>query len=298
MNRLPLLPLAVLVAFTFFVGVPNSRAIEDDRPVVDDSGVAREKSANAGLPTLFLVGDSTLKCNAPMRGWGQELAAFFDPAKINVVNHAIGGRSSRTFLNEGRWDKVLADLKPGDFVIVQFGHNDVGNYDDPRAKGRPSLHGEGEETAQVTKPDGTTETVHSFGWYLRKYGADAKAKGARVIFCSMVPHKSWVGTKVNRGERESFVKWTANAAKATGAGFVDLNEIVARQYEKIGPAAVEPVFADKGTHTSPAGAELSASCAVAGLKALPGNPFERYLSPKGKAVQAAPSQMAAGAAGR
>lgn len=281
--------------FLLLFATANMRAQEDARPVVDDSKAAPEKVANNQLPTIYLVGDSTLKSNAPMRGWGQELGAFFDSAKINVVNHAIGGRSSRTFHREGRWDKVVAGVKSGDFVLVQFGHNDVGKYDDPNAKGRPSLHGDGEETAEVTKSDGTTETVHTFGWYMRTFGNDAKAKGSKVIFCSMVPHKSWKENKINRGERDSFVKWTADAAKATGAGFIDLNEIAAQEYEKLGPEKVEPLFADKGTHTSPAGAELNARCVVAGLRALPGAPLDRYLSEKGKGVQPAASQLVAGA---
>jgi hypothetical protein len=68
-------------------------AAEDDRPVVNDSGVPPEKPASGTVPSLWIAGDSTVKSNAPMRGWGQDLHRFFDPAKINVVNHAIGGRS-------------------------------------------------------------------------------------------------------------------------------------------------------------------------------------------------------------
>lgn len=272
-------------------------AQEDQRPVVDDSKTAPEQPANAKLPTLFVVGDSTLKSNAPLRGWGQEIGAFFDPTKINVVNRAIGGRSSRTFQNEGRWDKVLAELKAGDYILVQFGHNDWGKYDDPAAKGRPSLPGEGEETAEVTKADGSKETVHTFGWYMRKYGADTKAKGATAIFCSMVPHKDWQDGKIKRGERDSMVKYTANAARATGAAYIDLNEIAALELEKLGPDKVEALFADRRTHSTPAGAELNARCVVSGLRAMPGLGLGAYLSDKGRAVEPAGSQYYFPAAG-
>lgn len=272
------------------ISAANALAAEDARPVVDDSQFAVEKAASNKLPTLFIVGDSTLKSNAPLRGWGQEIAAFFDSKKINVINRAIGGRSSRTFQTDGKWDSMLAEIKSGDFVLVQFGHNDVGQYDDPRSKGRPSLHGAGEETAEVTKPDGTTETVHTFGWYMRKYGADAKAKGASVIFCSMVPHKNWKDGKVMRSEHDTFVKWTAEAAKATGAAFIDLNEIVGREYEKLGQEKVESLFADKGTHTSVEGAKVNAAAVIAGLKSLKPNPIEKYFSKQAAAVAAAPSR--------
>ena len=70
---------------------------------------------------------------------------YFDAAKINVVNRAVGGLSSRTYLTQGDWDRVLAMLKPGDFVMMQFGHNDGGPLDDA-ARARGTLKGTGEET--------------------------------------------------------------------------------------------------------------------------------------------------------
>ena len=184
-----------------------AHAQDDARPIVDDSKTTAAQIRDPNLPTLWIVGDSTLNSNAPMRGWGQELAQFFDLSQINVVNRAIGGRSSRTFIYEGRWDKVLAEMKKGDFVLLQFGHNDVGKYDDPAAKDRPSLHSEGDETVEVKRnADSKLETVHSFGWYMRKYGSDTRAKGATMIFCSMVPHKDWENGKIVRKEREKWVR--------------------------------------------------------------------------------------------
>jgi lysophospholipase L1-like esterase len=271
-------------AALFLGATAGLQAQDDPRPVVDDSKVASESAARKDLPTLFIVGDSTLKSNAPLRGWGQEIGTFFDTTKINVVNRAIGGRSSRTFLAEGRWDAVLKELKTGDYVLIQFGHNDAGKYDDPAAKGRPSLHGDGEETATVTRADGTKETVHTFGWYLRKYGTDAKAKGATAIFCSMVPHKDWKDGKIRRGERDSFVKWTADAARNSGALFIDLNEIIARGYEKLGESAVEGFFGDKRTHYNIAGAKFSAAAVISGLKALHPDPLGKYYSKAAEAV--------------
>ena len=220
-------------------------------------------------------------------GWGQELAQFFDLSKINVVNRAIGGRSSRTFQYEGRWDMVLAEMKKGDFVIIQFGHNDVGKYDDPAAKDRPALHGEDEATAEVTRLDGKKETVHTFGWYMRKYGNDAKEKGATAIFCSMVPHKDWQEGKIVRKESETFVKWAANAAKAAGAAFVNLNEIIAIEFERLGVEKVAPLFGDARTHSTQAGALLNAQMVVSGIKALKNPGLGKYLSPQGKDIKPA-----------
>jgi lysophospholipase L1-like esterase len=257
-----------------------SRAVDDARPVVDDSKVAPAMPANPNLPTLFIVGDSTANSNAPLRGWGSEIGAFFDPAKINVVNRAIGGRSSRTYITEGRWDRVLAEMKQGDFVIVQFGHNDAGNYLDPKAKGRPSLKGEGDDTAQAFKSDlKTMETIHTFGCYRRKYATDAKAKGATPILLSMVPHKDWMNGKIVRNEQATFVTWTRNAATTTGALFIDTNTIIAQGLEKEGQEKVNTFFGDLRTHSTPIGAKYNASAVVVGLKGLNPDPLANDFSP-------------------
>ncbi|MDX6712834.1 MAG: hypothetical protein QOH96_3850, partial [Blastocatellia bacterium] len=110
---------------------------------------AQSGTINPKLPTLFVVGDSTANNNANGgRGWGDPFMAYFDPTKINVLNRARGGRSSRTYLTEGLWDKVMADVKPGDTVLIQFGHNDAGAVnDDSRARG--SLPGTGDATQEI-----------------------------------------------------------------------------------------------------------------------------------------------------
>ena len=280
-----MITLRVIFFIALAVITVASQVKDDPRPVVDDSRTTPAQIRDPKLPTLWIVGDSTLNSNSPLRGWGQELAQFFDVSKINVVNRAIGGRSSRTFQYEGRWDKLLSELKKGDFVILQFGHNDVGQYDDPKAKDRPSLHSEGEETAEATRLDGKKETVHSFGWYMRKYGNDVRERGAAMIFCSMVPHKDWDGGHIVRKEREKWVQWTANAAVATHAAYIDLNEIVALEFEKLGPEKVAPLFGDARTHSTPAGALLNAQMVVAGIRSLKKPDLKKYLSAAGRSIQ-------------
>src|SRR6478672_252042 len=101
-------------------------------------------------PSLFIIGDSTVRNSTRgQMGWGDPLVNQFDPAKITVVNRAIGGRSSRTFLNEGRWDAVMAHLKPGDFLLMQFGHNDGGKCNDERC--RATIKGIGDETEAIVR---------------------------------------------------------------------------------------------------------------------------------------------------
>ena len=94
---------------------------------------------NAALPTIFLAGDSTAQVGDPLHtGWGKFFANYVDRNKANWVNAAIGGRSSRTYVTEGRWDRIVSSLKPGDFVLIQFGQNDGGPVNDPPLPRLPS----------------------------------------------------------------------------------------------------------------------------------------------------------------
>ena len=240
--------------------------------------LAGQARADDKRPTVFLVGDSTVKNRTRgQQGWGDPLAAHFDAAKVKVENRALGGRSSRTFLTEGLWDKVLAELKPGDFVLIQFGHNDGGSLSQGRA--RASLKGTGEETQEVTlEATGQKEVVHTYGWYLRKYVADAKAKGATPIVLSLVPRNIWKDGKVVRAAND-YGKWAAEAAKAGGALFLDLNELVAKRYEEAGPEAVKTqYFGEDHTHTTPAGAAVTATVVAEGLRGLTDCPLGQYLA--------------------
>ena len=260
-----------------------SAAAEDERPIVDDRG-AREGKASDSLPTLWIAGDSTVKCNSPMRGWGQEIGRFFDPAKINVVNRAIGGRSSRTFFTEGRWQEIEDALKPGDFVIIQFGHNDVGPTDG-RSKFRGSVKGIGEETETVEKPDGSTEVVHSYGWYLREMARGAREKKAKVFLCSPIPHKRFDRNGEFQADWDGWREWVKECAKKERAAFVDLADLIGREYADLGQEKVEKFFADKGTHTSPEGALFNAERVVAGLRGVPTAPLDHFLSDDGRDIR-------------
>ncbi len=236
-------------------------------------------AAQAPLPTVFIAGDSTAN-NVERRGWGDSLGSYFDATKVKIENRARAGRSSRTFLTEGLWDKLTADLRPGDIVLLQFGHNDGGPLDTGRARG--SFPGLGEETKAVTMSNGTKELVHTYGWYMRKFIADAKAKGAKPMVLSLTVRNIWKDGKVERGSG-NFSKWAQEMAKAD-LPFIDVTNIVADQYQKLGEEKVKPLFSTDHTHTSPEGADLNAAGVVAGWKALSGSVPSGWLSTKGAAI--------------
>jgi lysophospholipase L1-like esterase len=254
------------------------------------SGVMAQHAGEPGtpkptLPTLFLIGDSTMKNGrgtgeGGLWGWGDLIGAHFNSNRVRVVNRALGGRSSRTYFAEGLWEKVLNELRPGDFVMMQFGHNDGGELF-AATRPRASLKGNGDETREgVVEQTGKREVVHSYGWYLRKYIADAKGKGATPVVLSPVPRNIWKDGKVARAAND-YGRWAAEAARAGDAAFVDLNDIIARRYEEFGEARVRAeFFTDKDhTHTTRAGAKVNAECVVAGVRGLTNSPLAALLAP-------------------
>lgn len=230
-------------------------------------------------PSLYIIGDSTVRNNTPgQMGWGDPLKSLFDAQKITVENHAIGGRSSRTFLTEGRWQTVLDRLKPGDFVVMQFGHNDGGPFDTGRA--RASIRGVGEETKDVTlEANGQKEIVYSFGHYMRRYIEETKAKGAHPIVVSLIPRNMWQSGKVQRNDKD-YALWAKQTAEMTKSAFIDFNQILAKEYELLGESATMAIFATGDhTHTNQAGARFHAQILARELRAIPEPALASYLLP-------------------
>ncbi len=271
-----------------------SAVAQTPAPDLTSNPAAARTELNPDLPTVFIAGDSTAAkgSGAEQQGWAVPFADYFDPAKINVANRARGGRSSRTFITEGLWEQLLADAKPGDFVLIQFGHNDGGAInEEPPGSNRPlrargSLPGIGEETQEIdnvlTKQH---EVVHTFGWYLRKMIADVKAVGATPIVLSTTVRNIWKDGKVERGPG-GYRAWDREVAEATGVAFVDVTRIIADRYQEMGPERVAALFPKDHTHTNAEGADLNAACVVAGLKGLRRGPWDKFVSGKGAAVTA------------
>lgn len=244
--------------------------------------------ADPGLPTLWLIGDSTVRNGTTgdngatgQWGWGAPITIYFDLKKINVVNRAFGGTSSRTFYNGFFWKDLKPRIRKGDFVIMQFGANDNGG-----AKGKGGLNGIGEETEL-----NNDETVHTFGWYLRQFVAETRAQGATPLICSLTPRKGWSpdGKQFKR-DTGRHAAWAEQVARDTHTPFIPLSEIISLRYEEIGAAKVESFYVPspkENLHTGWDGAVVNAGCVVSGLKALNVDPLEKFLSPRAATIPAA-----------
>lgn len=251
------------------------------RVLVTLACLATFATANAATPTLWLIGDSTVHNGRGdgsngQWGWGEPLAGRIDPAKWKVVNRARGGRSSRTYLAEGLWDDVLNQLQPGDWVLIQFGHNDSSPInDDSRARG--VIHGTGDETQEIDNLlTHKHETIHTYGWYLRQFVKQAKAKGAHPVICTLIPRNNFKDGRVQRSD-STWAGWARKVAADEKIPLLDLNRLIADRYDEMGESSVAALFHGDHTHTSRAGAELNAQIVAEALAALPDSPFQGAL---------------------
>jgi lysophospholipase L1-like esterase len=259
-------------------------------PVPDQTGVPQNAPLNPNLPTIFVVGDSTARNKADL-GWGDHFAHYFDTTKVNVANRAIAGRSARSYMNEGSWDKVLAEMKRGDYVLLQWGHNDGDNPRGPDYKGRGEGKGIGDETTEIPiavphragpLAGKTTETVHTYGWYNRKYIADTRAKGATPMLLTVTVRDIWTpgaDGKLHIERDMGYRDYDFQIAAAEKVLLVDMAAVAADKFEMLGPETTRMLFPIDHTHTSAVGAEMNAASAVTALRNA-NSVLVQYLAPQ------------------
>ncbi len=220
---------------------------------------------------LFIIGDSTVKNHDDdpdgMWGWGSVIAEMMDTTRVAVRNHAIAGRSARTFMDEGRWDEVYRSLRPGDYVMMQFGHNDGGDINTGKARGE--LHGSGSESKVFEmEATGRYKVVYTYGWYLSRYILDTLEKGATPIVLSHTPRNKWRDGHIESCA-DSFGRWAREAAEAhPGAIFIDLNTLSGRELEEMGPEKAAEYFKNDHSHSSLKGARHNAEVILRQLPEL------------------------------
>jgi len=208
----------------------------------------------SGTPTtIFVVGDSTASIYGqdvyPRMGWAQVLDPFFATACAKVQDKAISGRSSKSFYDEGSWAPVTASIKTGDYVMIQFAHNDE----------------KSEDAARYTDPATT------FPEYLTKYIEESRAKGGIPILLTPLNRNKWNGT-VLTNSHGAYPDAIRKLAREKSTPLVDVTALTKTYFEEIGPAETTKLFlSGDTTHLQETGAKIVSQIVVADLyqQALP-----------------------------
>jgi lysophospholipase L1-like esterase len=217
--------------------------------IVGDASPRTVSIATVHLPTLYLAGDSTVtdQAVAPGASWGQMLPVHF-ATSIAIANHAESGETLKSFVTELRLDKLLSTVEPGDWVMIQFGHNDQ----------------------KVQWPQTYAEAATTYRSWLRTYIAEVRRRGATPILVTSPERRNFdaAGRIVpSLGEYPEAVRAVAGEERVA---YIDLNPASVRFYEKLGPEGAQRAFADEGrdkTHHNEFGAYALAGLVVEGLRA-------------------------------
>ena len=245
-----------------------------------------DQNRQEGKPMVFLCGDSTGKNedNKPdgMWGWGSQAYTIFDANKCVFQNQAKAGRSTRTYIDEGRWEEVYNSLEKGDVVLIQFGHNDIGAIKEGKQRG---VLATAKDSSAVYHMENSNlyKVIYSYGWYLKKMIRDAQEKGAYPVLLSLTPRNEWhEGNGHSRGfvypvnekagkfyierRNETYGSWCRQVARETGCEFIDVHNITADALDKLGQKKAALYFKNDHTHTSLKGAQLNAQSVAKGLR--------------------------------
>ena len=200
------------------------------------------------LPTLYLAGDSTVTDQpiAPSASWGQRLPAFF-ATDISVANHAESGETLKSFVTEQRLDKLLSRLRAGDWVMIQFGHNDQ----------------------KVQWPQTYAEAATTYRAWLRTYIAEIRRRGATPLLVTSPERRNFDDTGHIVPTLGDYPEAARIVAREERTALIDLNAMSVRVYQALGPQVAPRAFADDGkdkTHFNEYGADLLARCVVEGLR--------------------------------
>ncbi len=252
-----------------------------------------DKRRQKDKPMVFLCGDSTGKNEDKkpdgMWGWGSQGYTVFDSTKCVFQNQAKAGRSTRTYIDEGRWEEVYNSLEPGDVVLIQYGHNDIGGIDRDKERGVIACAGDTSHVYHL-KSNGKNKVVYSFGWYVKKMVNDALEKGAHPVILSFTPRNEWHEGKgdvkgtfypvkekkgryyIERRNDKYIPEWDKQIAEEMGVEFVDVHNITAdyldKKCGKKGKEAAMQYFNHDHTHTSLKGAQLNAQSVAKGLRGI------------------------------
>lgn len=243
---------------------PGGPGMNGGRPPMMEQTAQRQE----GKPMVFLAGDSTCRNgrgtgDRGQWGWGSFFAEYMS-GDVVVENDAVGGLSSRTFFNNN-WGRLRDEIKEGDYVLIQFGHNDTSPLNTGRARG--TLKGTSDKPERVVmEKDGSQEDVYSYGYYIRNMVRQTELRGGIPIVLSPTPRNSWneQGT-VNRYD-DTYNQWCKIVAEEEGVLFIDANELISKEYDKIGKDTAQAEYFADSVHTLEKGARLYCETIASALK--------------------------------
>ena len=216
----------------------------------------------APVITIYLAGDSTMaqkeNNKRPETGWGEALGACFNPSTVRIVNRAMNGRSTKSFVSEGRWKAIVDSLKPGDYVAIQFGHNDE----------------------KVDLPIGSTPEV--YGENLARFVDQVREKDATPILLTPIARRKWSADDTLVDTHGAYPDVVYKIARQKKAPFIDMHRNSERVLENYGPDSSRALFLhlapgqfpnyptglEDDTHFSPLGAREMAGVFVDGIKQM------------------------------
>ena len=226
-------------------------------------------------PTIYLIGDSTMSDKKdpeqnPENGWGQMLPGLMT-SDITIENHAVNGRSSKSFIDEGRWEAVLEKLNPGDYLFIQFGHNDQ----------------------KIQAPTRYTNPFTGYRYNLERFVKEAREKGAKPFLFSSIVRRNFNEEGVLVDTHGDYPLVVRMVAKDMDVPFVDLQWLTELLEVAYGPEKSKklhlhfekgeneyfPEGKEDDTHLSKKGANLVASLALQGIAEIKPY-FKEYIKPE------------------
>lgn len=243
----------------------------------------------SAVTTLYVIGDSTAAAYPPERfplhGWAQVLQEHFDSERLSVEDRAISGRSSKSFFDEGSWTPIREALRPGDWVFIQFAHNDEKKDD----------------------PNRFTDPATTFPEHLRRYVEETRAAGARPVLLTPINRNRWASSRVMEDTHGDYPDATRKLAKEMGVPLIDLHTLTRKRFTRLGPERSAKLFLnlapgehpnypegkEDNTHLQESGAREVSALAVKGIKRLPLRAYlkERRLPRYGNGFTKSPSLL-------
>ena len=216
------------------------------------------------LPTVFIAGDSTVtdQPREPNASWGQMFTRYFKP-DIAVANHAESGETMKSFITGMRLDKLLSYMKLGDYLFLQFGHNDQ----------------------KEIWPQTYVEAFTTYKAYLKVFIAEARRRGATPVLVTSMHRRNFDEHGKIKNTLGDYPEAVRQVAREEKVALIDLHAMSAKLYEALGPVKAPVAFAGNGrdaTHHSAYGAYELAKCVVEGVR-TGGLDLEKFLADDVKA---------------